>query len=179
MLPLGTTLPSFALVDPRSNHLITLKEHAGSVATIIAFICNHCPYVKHINHELPRLAKDYASRGVSFIAINSNDAKQYPDDSTENMIITANELEYNFPYLYDDTQEVAKAYHAMCTPDFFVGDHNLKLVYRGELDESRIGNNIAVTGSSIRQALDCLINKTPIPDHQKPSLGCSIKWACK
>lgn len=176
MLALGTIAPDFALRDVCTDKLISLENHKGSVATIIAFICNHCPYVKHINAELPRLAKDYAKKGVAFIAINANDAEQYPDDAPDHMVKAANALGYCFPYLYDETQEVASAYQAACTPDFFVFDNNLQLVYRGQLDDSRIGNQIPVTGKSIREALDCLLAHQPVPTTQKPSIGCSIKW---
>lgn len=176
MLPLGTEAPAFSLIDVISNKLIHLEEVAGNVATVIFFICNHCPYVKHIQHELPHIANDYKDKGVQFIAINSNDSTQYPDDSPENMLRVAKECHYPFPYLYDETQEVAKAYEAKCTPDFYVFNHELSLVYRGQFDNSRLGNNIKVTGVCIRNALDCLINNTPINEEQKPSLGCSIKW---
>lgn len=176
MLPLGTLAPLFALQDVRTQQLITLDTHKGSLATVIAFICNHCPYVKHINQELPQLAQDYASKGVTFIAINANDASQYPDDSPENMKLVAEQLGYGFPYLYDETQEVARAYHAQCTPDFYVFDHQLQLVYRGQLDDSRIGNDKPVTGESIRKVLNNMIDDKPISDDQKPSIGCSIKW---
>lgn len=140
------------------------------------FICNHCPYVKHVNKELTRLANDYLPKGVNFIAINSNDVENYPDDSPENMKKTALAEGYPFPYLFDETQEVAKAYQAACTPDFFVFDANLVLVYRGQLDDSRPGNQVEVTGNSIRKALDSLLADQPIKFEQKPSLGCNIKW---
>lgn len=176
MLALGTIAPSFALIDVCTQRITTLEKHKGSVATIVAFLCNHCPYVKHINHELPRLAADFAPKGISMIAINANDVTQYPDDSPINMQITAKQMGYGFPYLYDETQEVALAYQARCTPDFFVFDDQLQLVYRGQLDDSRPGNNIPVSGDSIRQALDALLNKEPVSTRQKPSLGCNIKW---
>jgi len=176
MLALGTIAPSFALIDVSTNRMVTLEQHQGQVATVIAFICNHCPFVKHIQHELPRLAKDFANKGVSFLAINSNDVEQYPDDSAENMQITAQSLGYTFPYLYDETQEVAEAYQARCTPDFFVFDHDLRLVYRGQLDDSRPSNDIPVNGESIRQTLQALLKQEPVPTLQKPSIGCNIKW---
>jgi len=176
MLPLGTAAPSFALQDVCSEELVTLEKHAGTVATVIAFICNHCPYVKYIQHELPRIAKDFSSKGVAFLAINANDIGQYPDDSPEKMRAIAKEMNYGFPYLYDETQEVAKAYQAQCTPDFYVFDKNLQLVYRGQLDDSRIGNDHPVTGSSIRQTLQSLVQDEPVTVSQKPSIGCSIKW---
>ncbi|MGV3740325.1 MAG: thioredoxin family protein [Gammaproteobacteria bacterium] len=176
MIALNTVAPSFALMDICSQRMTSLEQEKGSVATIIAFICNHCPYVKHISQELPRLVKDFSDKGVSLIAINSNDIEQYPDDSPENMRKTAQELGYCFPYLFDETQEVATAYQAQCTPDFFVFDHDLHLVYRGQLDDSRPGNQIPVTGSSIRQALAALLGNRPVSAVQKPSLGCNIKW---
>lgn len=176
MLPLGTQAPLFSLTDSVTGNVINLEQSKGVVATVICFICNHCPYVKHIYQELPRLASDYQDQGISFLAINSNDTEQYPEDSAENMQKIANKLSYPFPYLFDETQEVALAYQAKCTPDFFVFDDQLKLVYRGQFDNSRPGNNLEVTGRSIRNALDCLINHHEISADQKPSLGCNIKW---
>lgn len=176
MLPLGTLAPQFTLIDVVSKKRVSIDKANHQIATVIMFICNHCPYVKHVNTELTRLAKDYSNKNVRFIAINSNDAKSYPDDSPEHMLEKAIELGYPFPYLFDETQEVAMAYQAKCTPDFFVFDKNNALVYRGQLDDSRLGNDIEVTGKSIRTALDCLLTEKPVPDNQKPSLGCSIKW---
>ncbi len=174
MVPLGTPAPQFSLLDTVSGKKVSLDN--SSNATVIMFICNHCPFVKHVNKELTRLANDYMSKGVNFLAINSNDIVHYPDDSPENMQKTAMQEGYPFPYLFDETQEVAKAYHAACTPDFYIFDTNLLLAYRGQLDDSRPGNQIAVSGSSIRKALDCLLTHKPIQFEQKPSLGCSIKW---
>ena len=176
MLPLGTTAPQFSLLDVVSNKKIGLDNSHQARSTVIMFICNHCPYVKHVNKELTKLANDYSSKGVYFLAINSNDVEKYPDDSPDNMKKTARAEAYPFPYLYDETQEVAKAYHAACTPDFYVFDSNLNLVYRGQLDDSRPGNQIEVTGKSVRDALDCLLANQPINPDQKPSLGCNIKW---
>lgn len=176
MLSLGTLAPQFSLLDVVSGKQISIPEKKTQKATVIMFICNHCPYVKHISKELSRLAKDYCTKAVCFIAINANDISSYPDDSPENMKKTALSEDYPFPYLYDETQEVAKAYHAACTPDFYVFDSNLLLVYRGQLDDSRPGNSIPVSGDSIRTALDCLLAEQPIAIAQKPSLGCSIKW---
>ncbi|KTC93733.1 MULTISPECIES: thioredoxin family protein [Legionella] len=176
MLPLGTYAPQFSLIDVISNEKKELSSFNEAKSTVVMFICNHCPYVKHVSKELTRLANDYLPKGVNFIAINSNDIENYPDDSPENMKKTALEEGYPFPYLFDETQEVAKAYQAACTPDFFVFDANLVLVYRGQLDDSRPGNQIEVTGSSIRKALDCLLIDQPIKCEQKPSLGCNIKW---
>lgn len=176
MLPLGTYAPQFSLLEPSSGKTISLNDDEKSSATVIMFICNHCPYVKHINIELPRLANDYMSKGVRFFAINSNNVEDYPDDSPENMKNAAIQQGYPFPYLFDETQEVARAYQAACTPDFFVFDKNMMLAYRGQLDDSRPGNKIKVNGNSIRMALDCLLANKPVPDHQIPSIGCNIKW---
>lgn len=176
MLPLGTYAPQFSLLEPSSGKTISLNNDEKSLATVIMFICNHCPYVKHINKELPRLANDYMHKGVRFIAINSNNVEDYPDDSPENMRNTALQQGYPFPYLFDETQEVARAYQAACTPDFFVFDKQMMLAYRGQLDDSRPGNKIKVNGNSIRMALDCLLANKPVPDHQIPSIGCNIKW---
>ena len=175
MLELGTSAPHFFLKDVVNDDSISLEDDAY-FATVIMFICNHCPYVKHVNSGIIDLANDYQPKGIRFIAINSNDAIQYPDDSPLQMKRVAQELNYPFPYLFDSTQEVAKAYQAACTPDFYVFDEGLKLVYRGQMDDSRPGNDIPVTGNSIRQALDCLLAHQPISKVQKPSLGCNIKW---
>lgn len=176
MLALGTQAPEFCLKDVISGKMLELDQSLAIKATVIMFICNHCPYVKHVNKELTRLANDYNSKAVNFVAINSNDIINYPDDSPENMKLTAQEESYPFPYLFDETQEVAKAYKAACTPDFYIFDNKLKLAYRGQLDDSRPGNSLPVTGASIRQALDCLLNDKEVNSEQKPSLGCNIKW---
>lgn len=176
MLTLGTIAPNFELNDVTTGERIKLNDSTDYVATVLMFICNHCPYVKHVNAELTQLANDYIPEKIRFIAISSNDVENYPDDSPENMRITAKSERYPFPYLYDETQEVAKAYNAACTPDFYVFDKDLALVYRGQLDDSRPGNNIPVSGSSIRKALDCLISNSTLDIEQKPSLGCNIKW---
>lgn len=176
MLPLGTIAPDFHLSNTVDNTLVSLELSKGSNGTLIMFICNHCPFVKHVNAELSRLAKHYKSQGISCIAISSNDVENYPDDAPHLMKQNAIEQDFIFPYLYDETQEVAKAYDAACTPDFYVFDKSLKLVYRGQLDNSRPGNGIPVTGEDIRAVLDNLINNKPIPDVQKPSIGCNIKW---
>ena len=176
MLSLGTHAPQFSLLDVVSGNTVSLKGNQDSLATVIMFICNHCPYVKHVNKQLTQLANDYLNRKVRFIAINSNDIENYPDDSPDNMKIVARMQEYPFPYLFDETQEVAKAYQATCTPDFFVFDKKLTLAYRGQLDNSRPGNSIVVSGDSIRIALDCLLANEPVPLDQKPSIGCNIKW---
>ncbi|MDP3269741.1 MAG: thioredoxin family protein [Legionella sp.] len=176
MLPLGTIAPQFVLKDVISGELIKLMDKHQYTATVLMFICNHCPYVKHVNSQLTLLANEYIPKEIRFLAISSNDVENYPADSPQNMKIVAKELDYPFPYLYDETQEVAKAYNAACTPDFYIFDTSLSLVYRGQLDDSRPGNNIPVTGNSIRMALDHLIQKEPIEFEQKPSIGCNIKW---
>ncbi|RUR13200.1 thioredoxin family protein [Legionella sp. km772] len=176
MIALGTKAPYFELEDVTTGKKIRFNGQNQHKATLIFFICNHCPYVKHINHELTRLANDYIPRDVLFLAINSNDVINYPDDSPENMRLTAQQEKYPFSYLYDETQEVAKAYQAACTPDFYLFDEQHSLVYRGQLDDSRPGNDIPVTGDSLRHALDCLLNGQPINGIQKASLGCNIKW---
>ena len=176
MLPLGTPAPSFSLMDAISGQKIDLNLSQNPTATVIMFICNHCPFVRHVNPEISRLALDYAPKHIRFIAINSNDIEAYPDDAPELMQVVAKTEGYSFPYLFDETQEVAKAYQAACTPDFFVFDKNLLLVYRGQLDDSRPGNQIEVNGKSIRAALDALLQEKTIPCLQKPSMGCNIKW---
>ena len=176
MLPLGTKAPKFTLPDTISNKNVSLNQAANTKGTVVMFICNHCPYVKHIIDELVTLAREYLTKDIQFFAINSNDIRSYPDDAPDNMKITAIENAYPFPYLFDETQEVANAYQAACTPDFFIFNNELTLIYRGQFDDSRPGNGIPVSGKSIRQTLDCLINNQAIPANQKPSLGCNIKW---
>jgi thiol-disulfide isomerase/thioredoxin len=176
MVALGTKAPDFNLPDTITGKQFSLPGIRGDVATMIMFICNHCPFVKHVNEELVNLANDYKTRGIGFAAISSNDAAKYPDDSPGLMTQIARQLKYPFPYLYDESQATAKAYDAACTPDFFIYDKDLRLVYRGQLDDSRPGNEIPVTGKDIRQALDCLINDDPVPEFQRPSIGCNIKW---
>lgn len=176
MLPLGTIAPGFTLPDTVSGHLFTLAPSVSTRATVIMFICNHCPYVLHVNHELVRLALEYKSWGIDFIAISSNDAEGYPDDAPHKMRARAVELEYPFPYLYDETQAVAKAYDAACTPDFYVFDAQLKLVYRGQLDDSRPKTEIPVTGHDLRAALEAVLHNHPVNPVQRPSIGCNIKW---
>ena len=176
MVALGTAAPDFNLPDTVSGKNFSLENVKGRLATMIMFICNHCPFVKHVNPELVKLANDYKDRGIGFVAISANDVINYPDDSPELMAKVANQLKYPFPYLYDESQEVAKGYDAACTPDFFIYDKALRLVYRGQLDDSRPGNEIALTGKDIRDALDCIINGQPVPEQQRPSIGCNIKW---
>lgn len=176
MVTLGTKAPGFNLPDTVSGENLSFADVKGNIATVVMFICNHCPFVKHVNTELIRLANDYKNKGIGFIAISSNDVINHPDDSPQLMTQVAKQLKYPFPYLYDESQETAKAYDAACTPDFFIYDKDLKLVYRGQLDDSRPGNEIPVTGKDMRYALDCLINNVPITKEQRPSIGCNIKW---
>lgn len=176
MLPLGTKAKNFNLMDTVSNSLVSLQEAKGLKATVIMFICNHCPFVIHVNSEIVKIAKEYKSKGVNFIAISSNDVENYPQDSPEKMTQNAMDEGYIFPYLYDQTQEVAKAYQAACTPDFYVFNKDLELTYRGQLDNSRPGNNIPLSGSDLRHALNCILENKENKETQKPSMGCNIKW---
>ena len=176
MLALGTQAPEFRLPDTVSGTTMHLSEMLGKNGTVILFICNHCPFVIHVNPEISKMAEEYQSKGIQFIGISSNDVVNYPQDSPELMKIKALEEGYTFPYLYDETQEVAKAYDAACTPDFYLFDKNLKLVYRGQLDDSRPGNGKELTGKDLRQAMDALLQNKPISPDQKPSIGCNIKW---
>lgn len=176
MLPLLTPAPDFKLMDVVRDEMLLLKDVKGEKGTVIFFICNHCPFVIHVNRELVRIASDYMKKGIGFAAISSNDVVNYPDDSPELMKKVAKEQKYPFPYFYDETQEVARAYDAACTPDSYLFDGELRLVYRGQIDDSRPGNDIPVTGADLRKALDSLLSGQPIPKDQKPSLGCNIKW---
>jgi thiol-disulfide isomerase/thioredoxin len=176
MFPLGRKAPSFTLPDVVSGKNVSLEERKSETATVILFICNHCPFVKHVQEQLVKLAYDYIPQGISFLAINANDVEKYPEDSPEKMKEVAQKLRYPFPYLFDESQEVAKSFQAACTPDFYVFDQDLFCVYRGQLDDSRPSNEIPVTGESIRQALDRLLQNEPVDVEQKPSIGCNIKW---
>jgi peroxiredoxin len=176
MLALGTKAPDFTLPDSVSKRTYTLEQLKSPKATVIMFICNHCPYVQHVQTELVRLANDYQPKGIAFIAISANDVDAYPEDGPTKMAKIAKRLGYSFPYLYDATQAIAKAYQAACTPDFYVFDKDLLCVYRGQLDDSRPGNNIPVTGKALRNALDNILAGTPVDSKQKPSMGCNIKW---
>jgi peroxiredoxin len=176
MMPLGTTAPDFTLPDTVTGRMMSLQELRSDQATVIMFICNHCPFVKHVQHELVKLASNYQSKGISFVAISSNDIEGYPDDAPDKMKEVAEQFGYPFPYLYDETQDVAKTYDAACTPDFYIFDKDLTCVYRGQLDDSRPGNLIPVTGRDIRAALDSILQGGPINPDQKPSIGCNIKW---
>ena len=176
MVALGTPAPTFSLPDTISGRIVSLADSAGAQALLVMFLCNHCPYVKHIRVPLAQLARDYQSRNVAILAISSNDADRYPADGPVRMQAEAKEAGYPFPYLHDETQSVAKAYHAACTPDFFLFDRERRLAYRGQLDDSRPGNGIPVTGKDLRAALDALLDGGPPASAQTPSMGCSIKW---
>lgn len=176
MLPLGTQAVDFELPDFNLGGNFSLYSNKGKVGTLIMFICNHCPFVKHLNHELAQLAKDYQSQGIQVVAINSNDVENYPEDAPELMTLNAKENDFIFPYLFDESQEVAKMYDAACTPDFYLFNEDLKLVYRGQLDDSRPGNEIPVTGKDLREAMDSLLQNRLPAENQKPSIGCNIKW---
>jgi len=175
MLPLGTKAPDFALPDTTGD-VVSRESLEGASGLLVMFLSNHCPYVKHIREELAALGTDYAPQGVAVVAINANDVEKYPDDSPEKMIEEVREAGYTFPYLFDESQEVAKAYKAACTPDFFLFDQNQELVYRGQLDESRPGSEIPVTGEDLRRAIDTLLKEGKAVAEQRPSMGCNIKW---
>ena len=175
-IPLGFTAPEFHLPDTVSGNHYTFGDLQGKKATVVMFICNHCPYVIHIKDELVKLAKDYLPKDIHFIAISSNDVEKYPADSPELMKTFAIENGFPFPYLYDESQDVAKAYFAACTPDFSVFDAENKCVYRGQLDNSRPKNDNPVTGKDIREALDAILSNVPVSQLQIPSIGCNIKW---
>ncbi|NQS98486.1 MAG: thioredoxin family protein [candidate division Zixibacteria bacterium] len=176
MVALGTPAPNFKILDAITGKIKTLDELKSDTATVVMFFCNHCPFVKHVQSGVVQLVNDYILKGISFIAINPNDIENYPEDSPENMKKIAAEKGYKFPFLFDETQEVAKAYNAACTPDFFIYDKDMKLVYRGQMDDSRPGNNIPVTGEDVRAALDNILAGKPVGEEQKPSIGCDIKW---
>lgn len=171
----GTQAPEFKLLNTVDNKFYSLPELKGDKGTAVFFICNHCPYVIHINEQLVQVANDYLSRGIAFIAISSNDVESYPQDAPEKMTEVAQSLKYPFPYLYDETQEVAKAYKAACTPDLYLFDGDLKSIFHGQLDSSRPGNGLEVTGEDFRGAMDALLENREIPE-ARPSIGCSIKW---
>jgi len=176
MLPLGTKTPDFKLINTVDDNYVSLEDARGENGTVIMFICNHCPFVIHVNEALVTIANHYRKKGISFVAISSNDAENYPQDAPDKMKIHAQNNNYPFPYLYDKTQDIAKAYDAACTPDLYVFDKELKLTYRGQLDDSRPGNGIPVTGNDLKDALECLLNNTENIKPQKPSIGCNIKW---
>jgi peroxiredoxin len=175
MLPIGTAAPAFRLPDT-DGRTVSLDDFKGAPALLVIFLCNHCPYVKHVRHDLARLGKEYQAKGVAVVGINSNDVLSHPDDSPAMMAKEKADVGYTFPYLYDESQEVALAYQAACTPDFYVFDNAQKLVYRGQMDGSRPGNPIPVTGKDLRSALDAVLAHKPVSPDQRPSLGCNIKW---
>jgi len=175
MLPLGTPAPDFGLPDTAGN-TVSLTNFADSKALVVAFICNHCPFVKHIQSGVVEFARDYADKGVAIVAISANDAENYPDDSHDKMAEEAQAAGYTFPYLYDETQETAKTYRAACTPDFFLFDSDRKLVYRGQFDDSRPSNDEPVTGADLRAAVDAVLEGRPVAEGQRASIGCNIKW---
>jgi len=176
MLPLWTEAPDFHLKDIVSDSEFSLATFSGKKALLVMFICRHCPYVKHVKQELAQIGKDYEEKNIGIIAISANDITEYPEDAPDSLKQMAKEEGYVFPYCYDDTQEVAKAYTAACTPEFFLFDEERKLVYRGQLDDSRPGNGLPVTGKDLRAAIDATLTNQPISGHQRPSIGCNIKW---
>jgi len=175
MLDLGTAAPHFALPDT-DGRIVRLDDFAAAPALLVMFICNHCPYVKHVRDELARIGREYTARGVGIVAINANDPDAYPQDAPPAMKVERAEAGYVFPYLFDETQEVARAYQAACTPDIYVFDAERRLVYRGQLDDSRPSNGVPVTGGDLRAALDAVLAGEPVSPEQRPSLGCNIKW---
>jgi peroxiredoxin len=176
MLALGTKAPEFHLPDTVSGETISLSSFTGKKALLIMFICRHCPFVKHVQAELAKIGQDYVDTDLGIVAISANDAENYPDDAPDSLKSMATELRFTFPLCYDATQEVAKTYTAACTPDFFLFDGDRTLVYRGQLDDSRPGNNQPVTGRDLRAAIDAVLNDRAVPSEQKPSIGCNIKW---
>jgi peroxiredoxin len=176
MLALGTKAPDFSLTDTVSGATVSLDSLSGKKGLLVMFICRHCPYVKHVQEELAKLGKDYADKDLGIVAISANDPVSHPDDAPESLKDQADEQGFSFPYLFDESQEIAKAYSAACTPDFFLFDADRKLVYRGQLDDSRPDSGIPVTGKDLREAIENLLSDQPINSEQKPSIGCSIKW---
>ncbi|MDS4039667.1 MAG: thioredoxin family protein [Candidatus Competibacter sp.] len=176
MLPLGTSAPAFGLPEPATDKTVSLDDFRDAPALLVIFMCNHCPFVKHIRQGLIQFARDYQTKGLAVVAISTNDVANFPDDSPAKMAQEARAFGYPFPYLYDESQSVAKAYRAACTPDFFLFDAGRRLVYRGQFDGSRPGNNIPVTGTDLRAAADAMLAGQPIAPDQKPSIGCNIKW---
>ncbi len=176
MIPLGTKAPEFNLLSPKDGSFYSLAQLRSERATVVIFICNHCPYVVHLIKQMVEVAKCYGAKGVQFIAINSNDVEQYPQDGPAEMVEFAQQNQLDFPYLFDETQDIARAYHAACTPDLFVFDKHLSLRYRGQFDDSRPSSDNPVTGLDLRNALDCMLSDKDISFEQKPSVGCNIKW---
>ncbi len=176
MLPLKTEAPDFQLPDVVSGKTVSLADFRSKDALLVMFICRHCPFVKHVQQELARIGEDYAQQSLGIVAISSNDAQANPDDAPESLREMASELGFTFPYCFDETQGVARAYNAACTPDFYLFGKDRRLVYRGQLDESRPGNDVPVTGKDLRAAIDAVLQGRPVSDQQKPSIGCNIKW---
>jgi peroxiredoxin len=176
MLPLGTEAPDFALTDVVTGDTVKLADFSQAEALLVMFICRHCPYVRHVRGEIAGLVRDYEGSDLAIVGISPNDPDEYPEDAPESLAEDAREAGYTFPYLFDETQEVAKAYHAACTPDFFLFDRDRRLVYRGQLDESRPRNDVPVTGKDLRAAIDATLAGHPVSEEQHPSVGCSIKW---
>jgi peroxiredoxin len=176
MLALGTKAPEFELQDVTDGRIVSLSDFEAKRALLVMFICRHCPYVKHVREELARLGRDFADSELAIVAISSNDVEEYPEDRPESLAEEAREAGYAFPYLFDESQEVAKAYTAACTPDFFLFDGDRALVYRGQLDDSRPSNGLPVTGKDLRAAIDAVLSGRPVSEDQRASIGCSIKW---
>lgn len=176
MLALGTQAPDFKLKDVVSGQEVSLSNFQGRKALMVMFICRHCPYVKHVQDHLAQLGKDYQDKNIAIVAVSSNDPAAYPEDAPDSLKEQAEQLRFTFPYLFDETQNAAKAYQAACTPDFFLFDSDRKLVYRGQLDDSRPGNNIPVTGKDLREAIEAVLNERGVNPDQKPGVGCSVKW---
>ncbi len=175
MLPLGTSAPDFTLLDAQGR-AVSLADFEQAPALLVVFMCNHCPFVKHVLNQFVELVREYQAKGVAVVGINSNDVTSFPEDRPEMMAKVARQRSFTFAYLHDETQKVAKAYHAACTPDFFLFDRGRKLVYRGQMDDSRPGSNVPVTGNDLRAALDAVLAGQEVPEPQKPSMGCNIKW---
>lgn len=176
MLPLGTPAPTFSLNDVVSGERYSLDSFSGKLALLVMFLCRHCPYVQHVQEEIAMLGSDYATKGLAIMAISSNDPAAYPDDAPEHLKEMAQRLGFNFPFCFDESQEVAKAYKAACTPDFYLFDAQRRLVYRGQLDGSRPGNRVPITGRDLRSAIDAVLVGRPVDQNQQPSVGCGIKW---
>ena len=176
MLPLGTNAPSFELPDVVSGQMYNLESFAGKSALLVMFLCRHCPYVRHIEDEIGKLGRDYAKSRLGIVAISSNDPGHYPDDAPQRLKEMAHRLDFQFPFCFDETQDVAKAYRAACTPDFYLFDGRRQLVYRGQLDDSRPGSDRPVTGRDLRDAIDAVLSDKPVSSRQRASVGCSIKW---
>ncbi len=176
MMTLGKVAPRFTLPDTVTNYSISLLDAKGGKGTVVYFTCNHCPYVIHVNSAIISLANEFTAKGINFIAISSNDVKNYPEDAPDKMSIVAKVLQFPFPYLYDESQAVARAYDAACTPDFYLFDNEMKLYYRGRIDGSRPGNDTPLTGTDLRDAMTGMLDNQPAPEKQYPSAGCNIKW---